>query len=245
MCSGTVRPDVASGLWFQCTLRHPCDLEDSQDCPRLSAGACGRRCRISRKLLPRSAYRDIRPFGDTELQRQQNNHDGRRRRNSDPRPRVGATRQAPDNNGQIPHRWDFVHDEVGFNYRMPNLNAALGCAQLEQLPDFLASKRALFMRYQHAFQDLPEVELVKEPPKCQSNYWLQTLKLSNSVASERDAILSATNDAGLMTRPAWKLLHQLAPYQQCPRAPLPVGESLARRLINIPSSASLGVTFPI
>ena len=140
---------------------------------------------------------------------------------------------------KLPHRWDYVHDEVGFNYRMPNLNAALGCAQLEQLPDFLASKRNLFLRYQQAFQDIPEVALVQEPPECQSNYWLQTLKLSDSVANERDAILAATNDAGLMTRPVWKLLHTLVPYQDCPRAPLSVAESLEQRLINLPSSAGL------
>ena len=140
---------------------------------------------------------------------------------------------------KLPYRWDYVHDEVGFNYRMPNLNAALGCAQLEQLPDFLASKRALFMRYQQAFQDIPEVELLQEPPECQSNYWLQTLKLSDSVVSERNAILAATNDAGLMTRPVWKLLHTLVPYQDCPRAQLPVAESLEQRLINLPSSAGL------
>jgi perosamine synthetase len=140
---------------------------------------------------------------------------------------------------KLPHRWDYVHDEVGFNYRMPNLNAALGCAQLEQLPDFLASKRALFLRYQQAFQDIPEVAFIQEPPECQSNYWLQTLKLSDLVANERDAILAATNDAGLMTRPVWKLLHTLPPYRDCPRAPLPVAESLEQRLINLPSSAGL------
>ncbi|MEK9763281.1 MAG: LegC family aminotransferase [Deltaproteobacteria bacterium] len=140
---------------------------------------------------------------------------------------------------KLPHRWDYMHDEVGFNYRMPNLNAALGCAQLEQLPDFLASKRTLFLRYQQAFQDIPEVAFIQEPPECQSNYWLQTLKLSDSVANERDAILAATNDAGLMTRPVWKLLHTLPPYRDCPRAPLPVAESLEQRLINLPSSAGL------
>ena len=140
---------------------------------------------------------------------------------------------------KLPHRWDFVHDEVGFNYRMPNLNAALGCAQLEQLPDFLASKRTLFLRYQKAFQDIQEVALIQEPPECQSNYWLQTLKLSDSVAQERDAILAATNDVGLMTRPVWKLLHTMVPFQDCHRAPVPVAESLERRLINLPSSAGL------
>jgi perosamine synthetase len=140
---------------------------------------------------------------------------------------------------KLPHRWDYVHDEVGFNYRMPNLNAALGCAQLEQLPDFLASKRVLFKRYRQTFREIQEVEIVTEPPDCKSNYWLQTLKLSNSVADERDSILEITNGAGLMTRPAWKLLHTLVPYQECPRAPLPVAESLEQRLINLPSSAGL------
>ena len=97
----------------------------------------------------------------------------------------------------------------------------------------------VYPRYQQAFQDLAEVALIQEPPECQSNYWLQTLKLSDLVANERDAILAATNDVGLMTRPVWKLLHTLVPYQDCPRAPLPVAESLEQRLINLPSSAGL------
>ena len=140
---------------------------------------------------------------------------------------------------KLPHRWDYVHDEVGFNYRMPNLNAALGCAQLEQLPDFLASKRNLFLHYHQAFQEISEVELIQEPPDCQSNYWLQTLELSESAANERDSILEITNDNGLMTRPVWKLLHTLIPYKKCPSAPLPISELLERRLINLPSSAGL------
>lgn len=138
-----------------------------------------------------------------------------------------------------PHRWEYVHDEVGYNFRMPNLNAALGCAQLEQLPDFLASKRRLTEKYLQAFSDLPQIRFMTEPAGCQSNYWLQTLILDEAIADQRDAILEATNDAGLMTRPAWKLMHHLPAYQQCPRAPLPFAESLARRIINIPSSAGL------
>jgi perosamine synthetase len=138
-----------------------------------------------------------------------------------------------------PHRWEYVHDEIGYNFRMPNLNAALGCAQLEQLPEFIASKRRLFACYQKAFAFIHDVRLVQEPPNCQSNYWLQTLILSENVAAQRDEILQAANDAGLMTRPAWRLMHQLKPYTQCPRAPLPIAESLAQRIINIPSSAGL------
>jgi len=140
---------------------------------------------------------------------------------------------------KLPHRWDYVHDEVGYNFRMPNLNAALGCAQLEQLPEFLASKRRLFERYQAALVEIDGVRLMQEPFGCGSNYWLQTLFLSGAVADQRDAILQLTNDAGLMTRPAWRLMHQLAPYRECPRAPLPVAESLERRIVNLPSSAGL------
>jgi perosamine synthetase len=137
------------------------------------------------------------------------------------------------------HRWDYVHDEIGYNFRMPNLNAALGCAQLEQLPEFLASKRRLFERYQAALADIGEVRLIREPSGCESNYWLQTLVLSDAVADQRDAILQATNDAGLMTRPAWRLMHKLEPYKECPCAPLSVAESLERRIVNLPSSAGL------
>jgi perosamine synthetase len=140
---------------------------------------------------------------------------------------------------KLAHRWDFVHDEVGFNYRLPNLNAALGCAQLEQLPGFLAEKRRLFDRYHARFADAEGVRLVAEPPGCRSNYWLQTLILDESLANQRDLILQATNDVGLMTRPVWTLMHRLAPYRDSPRAPLPVAESLERRLINLPSSAGL------
>ncbi|NCJ07068.1 LegC family aminotransferase [Synechococcales cyanobacterium C] len=138
-----------------------------------------------------------------------------------------------------PHRWEYVHDEVGYNYRMPNLNAALGCAQLEQLPSFLASKRRLFEQYQAAFKDIPDVQIVTEPNGCRSNYWLQTLMLDESVAGHRDDILTATNEAGLMTRPIWKLMHRLAPYQDCPRMELYVAEQLEQRLLNLPSSTGL------
>lgn len=138
-----------------------------------------------------------------------------------------------------PHRWAFEHDEIGFNYRMPNINAALGCAQLEQLPGFLASKRRLYEKYRGVFAGIPEVDLVAEPVGCESNYWLQAILLGDPVAGQRDEVLAATNAAGLMTRPVWNLLHRLAPYRDCPRASLPVAEYLEQRLINIPSSAGL------
>lgn len=141
---------------------------------------------------------------------------------------------------KMAHRWNYMHDEVGYNYRLPNINAALGCAQLEQLDGFLKSKRKLFESYKSAFTSVSRVNLVEEPTGCKSNYWLQTLMLNESTADQKNAILTATNDAGLMTRPAWTPLHQLMPYRECPRMALPVAESLGRCLINLPSSAQLG-----
>lgn len=142
---------------------------------------------------------------------------------------------------KVAHRWEYLHDEVGFNYRLPNINAALGCAQLEQLPGMLAAKRVLFARYQRAFAGIAQVRLVAEPEGARSNYWLQTLLLDETVADERDGVLGATNDAGLTTRPTWGLMHQLAPYQLCPKMDLPVAESLARRVVNLPSSSQLAM----
>jgi len=142
---------------------------------------------------------------------------------------------------KIPHRWDYVHDEIAYNYRMPNINAAMGCAQLEQLPDFLVAKRGLFNSYRNAFSNIPQVDVVTEPEGCRSNFWLQTLRLDESVIDQRDAILEATNDAGLMTRPAWSLMHRLKPYKTCPKMKLPLAESLEKRLINLPSSVHLGM----
>jgi len=138
-----------------------------------------------------------------------------------------------------PHKWEFVHDEVAWNFRLPNINAALGCAQLEQLPGFVESKRRLYGRYAAAFVSLSGARLFSEPEHCRSNYWLQTLLLDEGAAAERDAVLARTNDAGFMTRPAWTLLDRLPMYRGCPKASLPVAESLARRIVNLPSSPGL------
>ena len=140
---------------------------------------------------------------------------------------------------KLPHAWHYIHDEIGYNYRLPNLNAALGCAQLEQMPQFVAAKRALFRRYEAAFAGVHGIQIKKEPADCQSNYWLQTLVLERDQIEKRDAILNAFNEAGYMSRPAWTLMHQLEPYRHTPRMGLGVAESLAARLINIPSSAVL------
>ena len=140
---------------------------------------------------------------------------------------------------KLPHAWEYRHDEIGYNYRMPNLNAALGCAQLEQLPSMLSVKRGLFQRYQAAFAPVAGVKLMAEPEQCQSNYWLQALVLDTERANQRDPILKATNDAGFMTRPAWILLHELTPFMDCPCMDLAGALSLSHRLINIPSSSGL------
>jgi perosamine synthetase len=138
-----------------------------------------------------------------------------------------------------PHAWAFIHDEVGYNYRMPNINAALGCAQLERLPEMIEAKRRLYDRYRAALAGVPHLRLMKEPAGTRSNYWLHTLLLDEAVAERRDDVLRATTEAGVMTRPIWTLMHRLKPYAACPRAPLPVAESLERRAVNIPSSPHL------
>jgi perosamine synthetase len=140
---------------------------------------------------------------------------------------------------KLPHAWDYRHDEVGYNYRLPNLNAALGCAQLEQLPAMLAGKRELFRRYHAEFSTMPHIKLMAESDQCRSNYWLQTLLLDDQYANQRDPILKATNEAGLMTRPAWILMHELTPFKACPRMDLACSAALSQRLINIPSSPGL------
>ncbi len=140
---------------------------------------------------------------------------------------------------KIPHAWEFRHDEIGYNYRMPNINAALGCAQLEKLSDKLASKRELFKRYQSAFAQVEGVSLLSEPKNSQSNYWLQTLILDGSESESRDLILESTNDAGILTRPAWVLMNELEPFKGFPSMDLSTSKSLVERIINIPSSPGL------
>lgn len=141
---------------------------------------------------------------------------------------------------KMPHKWAFNHDEVGFNYRMANLNAALGCAQLDRLDALIAHKKELLLRYQSAFSSLTNyLRLVTEPKDCESNYWLQTILLDESVSEMRDDILDAGHDKGVMIRPAWTLGNLLAPFLDCPKANLDVAESLSRRLINLPSGYNI------
>ena len=140
---------------------------------------------------------------------------------------------------KVKHDWRFIHDQIGFNYRLPNLNAALGCAQMKKLPFFIESKRNLFIKYFEAFRNIKVVTLITEPTNPKSNYWLQTLVLEEGYEEELEEILEHTNTSGIMTRPAWELLHNLEIYKDCQKSPLPISESLSKRIINIPSSAFL------
>lgn len=140
---------------------------------------------------------------------------------------------------KIPHKWEFQHDMIGYNYRMPNLNAALGCAQLEQLPSFVEKKRQLAERYEQAFRHVPGVSFIVEPEFSQSNYWLNAILLDEQHASDRDELLAKINDAGIMARPVWNLMYTLPMFKDCPRMDCQTAESIARRLINIPSSVNL------
>lgn len=140
---------------------------------------------------------------------------------------------------KVDHRWDYFHDQVGYNYRLPNINAALGCAQMEQLPGFIDRKRRLAERYAEAFENVEGVRVVQEPPFARSNYWLNALLLEEEHAERRTDLLERTNEEGVMTRPAWALMTKLPMYEECPRMDLSVAESLERRIVNIPSSPSL------
>jgi perosamine synthetase len=142
-----------------------------------------------------------------------------------------------------PHHWAFEHDAVGWNDRLPNLNAALGVAQLEDLDRRLVAKRQIAMRYAEAFLGLKAVELVAEPLGCRSNNWLVSLRLTASAPAESQAqrlhLLEAAHDAGVLLRPIWTPLNHLPMYRSCPAGPLPVANDQAPRLLNLPSSPQL------
>lgn len=153
---------------------------------------------------------------------------------------IGAHARHLTTTAKQSHRYEFVHDEIGYNYRLPNLNAALGMAQLARLDDFIVRKRAVAAIYIEALDSLPGARVLREPPNSVSNYWLNALVLDSAAATARDAILAATNDLGIMTRPLWRPMHLLPMYAEHPRMPdLGTAEDLYRRVINLPSSPRL------
>ncbi|KIO46930.1 LegC family aminotransferase [Sanguibacteroides justesenii] len=137
---------------------------------------------------------------------------------------------------KIPHRWEFVHDHVGYNYRMPNINAALGCAQMEHLQEFVDNKRELAQKYNEYFKG-SDITFFSEPTDCKSNYWLNAVLLKDKAC--RDRFLEETNDAGVMTRPVWQLMNRLPMFGACQCGDLTDAEWLEARLVNIPSSVRL------
>lgn len=140
---------------------------------------------------------------------------------------------------KVPHRWAFEHDEIGWNYRMPNINAALGCAQLERLPDMLARKAELADRYVRAFEGAQGARLLRPREGAAVNHWLNALILDRPDRPLRDRLLQTLNDAGYQARPLWTLMHRLPMYADCPRDDLPTAEALEDQVINLPSSAAL------
>jgi perosamine synthetase len=141
---------------------------------------------------------------------------------------------------KIAHSWEFIHDQLGYNYRLPNINAALGCAQIEQLPDFLSQKRNLSLHYQKRFNDVEGIQFFTEPRFAKSNYWLNTLIIDSEHSKYLIPLIELTHKHGIMTRPIWKSIHMLPIFKDCPRMDLSVSEDLSRRVLNIPSSAKLG-----
>ncbi len=135
---------------------------------------------------------------------------------------------------KVPHAWEYVHDQLGYNYRLPNINAALGCAQIEQLPKFIERKREIAQKYQEFFEKMG-IPFVSEIEKSRSNYWLNSILLKDR--EEREAFLRYTNDNKVMTRPLWRTMTRLDMYKDCQSFKLEEAYWLEDRLVNIPSSA--------
>ena len=140
---------------------------------------------------------------------------------------------------KVPHRWAFVHDHIGYNYRMPNINAALGCAQLENLERYVRNKRETAGRYKEFFASIPDVTFFTEPEDCHSNYWLNVVLLKDKTAQQE--FLEYTNDHGVMTRPVWELMSRLDMFKECETDGLENTRWLADRIVNIPSSVRLKI----
>ena len=138
---------------------------------------------------------------------------------------------------KVPHRWAYEHDQVGYNYRLPNLNAALACAQLEQLPKFIDNKRKLASEYAQAFEPIDSIDFFTEKNGTKANYWLNTILLNNK--KERNKFLEQTNNAGVMTRPVWKLMSELEMFKHFESDDLFISKWLAERIVNIPSSVRI------
>ncbi len=150
---------------------------------------------------------------------------------------LGAYAKHLTTQAKIPHRWEFRHDHIGYNYRMPNINAALGCAQLEHIEEYVADKRATAAAYRDYFSRMDGIEFFVEPENTRSNYWLNAVLLPNR--EEQQAFLQYTNDNGIMTRPIWELMNRLPMFENCETDGLKNTIMFADRVVNIPSSVRL------
>lgn len=150
---------------------------------------------------------------------------------------LAATAKHWSTQAKVPHPWNFIHDHVGYNYRMPNINAALGCAQLEKLDDFIQNKRDTAKKYAGFFAACDNPVFFSEPEHCQSNYWLNTLIFKEH--DQQQSFLEYSNGHGIMTRPAWELMNRLPMFKECQKDALENAEWLADRIVNIPSSVIL------
>ena len=150
---------------------------------------------------------------------------------------LGAYAKHITTQAKIPHRWEFRHDHIGFNYRMPNINAALGCAQLEHLDEFIADKRATAAAYAEYFKNVDDIDFFMEPADSFSNYWLNVVILKDREAQQ--AFLQETNDNGVMTRPIWELMNRLPMFENCEHDSLENTAWFADRVVNVPSSVRL------
>lgn len=152
-------------------------------------------------------------------------------------PELGARAKHLTTQAKVAHRWNFVHDRTGYNYRMPNLNAALGCAQLEQLERFVEDKRKTAAEYAAFFSTVEGIDFFEEPAACRSNYWLNAVLLKDKRAQL--AFLERTNDAGIQTRPVWELMPRLDMFRRCETDGIRNAVWLADRIVNIPSGVRL------
>ena len=150
---------------------------------------------------------------------------------------LGAMAKHLTTQAKVPHRWEFRHDHIGYNYRMPNINAALGCAQLEHLDEYVADKRATATAYAEFFKQVDDIQFFTEPENCFSNYWLNAVILKDHEAQQ--GFLQYSNDHGVMTRPIWELMSRLPMFEHCQHDELENTVFFADRVVNIPSSVRL------
>lgn len=150
---------------------------------------------------------------------------------------LGAYAKHITTQAKIPHRWEFRHDHIGFNYRMPNINAALGCAQLENIEKYIVSKRKIAAEYTEYFKNIDGIDFFTEPENCRSNYWLNVVILPDH--EKQLEFLQETNDSGVMTRPIWELMNRMPMFEDCQNDGLKNTTWFADRVVNIPSSVRM------